>query len=90
MALYRAHFLDHGGNVFSAEDFHAEHDEAAKAYAAAVFQTTIGKGYEIWHGDRLVHAENFFSLSEKSRGRHCKESSATRFAVFPERGAGET
>jgi hypothetical protein len=90
MALYRAHFLDHGGNVFSVEDFDAEHDEAAKTYAAEVFQSTIGKGYEIWHGDRLVHAENFFCLSEKSRGQHCKESSAARFATFPERLAGET
>jgi hypothetical protein len=62
MTLYRAHFLDHGGNVFSVEDFHAEHDEAAKSYAAEVFQSTIGKGYEIWQGDRLVHAEDFFLI----------------------------
>jgi hypothetical protein len=65
MASYRAHFVDHGGNVFSAEGFHAEHDEAAKAYAAEVFKSTIGKGYEIWQGDRLVHAENFFLIRDR-------------------------
>ena len=64
MASYRAHFLNHGGHVFSVEDFHAEHDEAAKAYAAEVFQSTIGKGYEIWQGDRLVHAEDFFLIRD--------------------------
>ena len=59
MPSYRADFLDHGGNVFSVTHFDAEHDDAAKAYAADVFESTIGKGYEIWHGDRLVHVEDY-------------------------------
>ena len=59
MALYRALFLDHGGNIFSVEPFEAEHDQAAKDYAAEVFQSTIGKGFEIWRGDRLVHMEDY-------------------------------
>jgi len=57
MALYRAHHLDHGGRAFSVTDFEAENDEAAKEYAEHVFRSSIGKGYEIWHGDRRVHAQ---------------------------------
>lgn len=59
MALYRAHFLNHGGHVFSVTHFDAEDDEEAKAYAAAAFESTVGKGYEIWQGDRLVHVEDY-------------------------------
>ena len=59
MALYRAHFLNHGGHVFSVTHFDAEDDDGAKAYAAERLQSTFGKGYEIWHGDRLVHVENY-------------------------------
>ena len=59
MALYCAHFLNHGGHIFSVTHFDAEDDEEAKAHAAKRFQSTIGKGYEIWHENRLVHAEDY-------------------------------
>ena len=59
MALYRARFLTHGDQVFHVDYFDAEHDEAAIAHAARVFRYGIGKGYEIWHDDRLVHVESY-------------------------------
>lgn len=57
MPRYRAHFLTHRNDIFSVAHFEAEHDEAAIAHAAQVFRSRIGKGYEIWHDDRLVHEE---------------------------------
>jgi hypothetical protein len=57
MALYRAHFLTHGNDIFDVDHFDAEHDEAAINHAVQVFRSGIGKGYEIWHDDRLVHVE---------------------------------
>ena len=56
---YRAHFLDHGGHTFSVTHFDAQDDEAAKAYSAKAFECTIGKGYQIWHGDRLVQVKDY-------------------------------
>jgi hypothetical protein len=57
MVLYRAHFITHADRIFGVSHFDAEHDEAAIAHARQVFRSGIGKGYEIWLDDRLVHAE---------------------------------
>jgi hypothetical protein len=57
MALYEARFLTHGNEVFGREQFEAEHDDAARDYTNRVLRTPVGKGHEIWHGDRLVHRE---------------------------------
>jgi hypothetical protein len=57
MALYEARFIDYRYQVFAAQVFGAEHDDAAKAYANRILKTSFGKGHEIWHGDRLVHRE---------------------------------
>ena len=59
MKQYRAHFLTHGGEIFGVAHFEAEHDEAAIAHARKALSTKTGKGHEIWHGDRLVHVENY-------------------------------
>jgi hypothetical protein len=59
MIAYHAYFLDRGGHIFSGADFMADHDEAAKVYAAQTFRTGIGKGYEIWDDDHLVHVERY-------------------------------
>ena len=57
MSKYRAHFLNHGNSVWRVEHFIAEYDGAAKLHAARNFRSGIGKGYEIWDGERLVHTE---------------------------------
>jgi glyoxylase-like metal-dependent hydrolase (beta-lactamase superfamily II) len=57
MGLYRAHFVNHADHIFGVSHFDAEHDEAAIAHARQVFRSGIGKGYEIWHEDRLVHKQ---------------------------------
>ena len=54
---YRIHFLTHGHRAFRVDHFDAEHDEAAKAHASRHYRSGIGKGYEIWEGDRHVHTE---------------------------------
>lgn len=56
MVLYRALFVNHAGDVFSVADFEAEHDDAAILYAKRFYVCGIGKGFEIWQGDRLIHA----------------------------------
>jgi hypothetical protein len=55
--LYDIRFITHGDDVFSSTRFEAEHDEAAKDHANRQLRSGIGKGHEIWDGDRLVHRE---------------------------------
>jgi hypothetical protein len=57
MPQYEARFITHSDAVFGSTNFEAEHDEAAKSHANRLLRTNIGKGHEIWHGDRLVHRE---------------------------------
>jgi len=59
MAPYRAQHVTHADYIFSVDHFVAEHDQAAIKHAAQVLRSGIGKGYEIWQGDRLVHVENY-------------------------------
>lgn len=56
---YSAYFIDHAGNIFSREYFEASDDERAVFYARVVFQSGIGKGFEVWQGDRHLHTEIF-------------------------------
>ena len=55
MALYQVHFVDHGNNTYSIE--HIEHDNDDEAVQAAhrLNVPSIGAGFDVWHGDRLVH-----------------------------------
>lgn len=60
MAPYEARFITHGGRVFGTERFEAPSDEDAIAHAARVFvASAIGKGYQIWNKDRLIHTVLF-------------------------------
>ena len=59
MPVYRAHFITHANEIFSVRHFDAEHDEAAIMHATEVFRSGIGKGYQVWQEDRLVHSEIF-------------------------------
>jgi hypothetical protein len=62
MESYRARFLTHGGRVFGTEDFEADTDQHAIEYARKMFSTSIGKGHEIWQGERRIHTEIYPSL----------------------------
>lgn len=56
MALYRIHFVDHGGNVRSTR--HVEHDTDEAAIEAAHslnVLSSVGAGFEVWDDERLVH-----------------------------------
>jgi hypothetical protein len=53
--LYQCLCVDHGDNVYSQANFHADCDDAAVDYARTVHNNGIGKGFELWQGDRLIH-----------------------------------
>jgi hypothetical protein len=55
MALYRVHFVDHGGNVHSTYEVEHEADEEAIATARRMDVPFIGAGFDLWEGERLVH-----------------------------------
>jgi hypothetical protein len=57
MTKYRVKYLNHGNNVWRVENFVSLNDTAAKEHATCVYRSGIGKGYEIWDADRLVHTE---------------------------------
>lgn len=57
MPLYQVHFVDHGGRVFGSEELQSAHDGEAIERARRIHRHAIGKGYEIWEGDRHVHTE---------------------------------
>lgn len=59
MGQYQAQFLTHGNRVFGREHFDAETDGHAIEHARQRYRSGIGKGYEIWDGDRHVHTEVF-------------------------------
>jgi len=55
VALYRVHFVDHGGNVFDAMQLERDTDEAAIQEAHRINVPNIGAGFDVWHEWRLVH-----------------------------------
>ena len=57
MPLYEARFFTHGNQIFGSANFTAAHDDAAKEHANKHLRSGIGKGHQIWEGERLVHTE---------------------------------
>lgn len=57
MTPYQARFITHANRVFDTQDFEAESDDHAIRHAWERFRSGIGKGYEIWSGDRHVHTQ---------------------------------
>jgi hypothetical protein len=55
MARYQVHFVDHGDNVYDKIDAEHEDDEAAVEHANRINVPSIGGGFEVWQGERLVH-----------------------------------
>lgn len=54
---YRIRFIDHSGRVFGTEEMRCANDDEAIDEARRIHRHGIGKGYEIWEGDRLVYRE---------------------------------
>jgi hypothetical protein len=54
MALYRVHFVDHGGNVFHTRELEHDDDETAVEQASRLHVPGIGAGFGVWEGDRLA------------------------------------
>jgi len=56
MRSYRLDFVTHANRVYHSTEIQARDDEDARAQAKRL-KTRIGKGYNIWDGDRAVHTE---------------------------------
>lgn len=56
MRSYRLDFVTHTNRVYHTTEIEARDDEDARAQAKRL-KTRIGKGYNIWDGDRPVHTE---------------------------------
>jgi hypothetical protein len=59
MQRYFILFLTHGDRIFGSDEFTAADDAAAVMHAEEVYRTSIGKGFEIWRGDRHVYTETY-------------------------------
>jgi hypothetical protein len=57
MSRYRIRFIDHSGRAFGTEEMMCASDTAAIEEASRIHRHGIGKGYEIWDGERLVYRE---------------------------------
>jgi hypothetical protein len=55
MTHYQVHFVDHADNVYDTVHAEHEHDEAAIEHANRLNVPSIGAGFEVWQGGRLVH-----------------------------------
>ena len=55
MPRYRIHFVDHGGNVYDTVNSEHDDDRAAIEHAHRINVPSIGAGFEVWEGERLVH-----------------------------------
>jgi hypothetical protein len=55
MALYRVHFVDHGGNVYSMRELDHDDDDGAIRAARHLDVPSIGAEFYLWEGERLVH-----------------------------------
>jgi hypothetical protein len=53
MALYRIHFLDYGGNIYSTHNVEHEDDEAAIEAAHDLNVLPRLGRFEVWEDDRL-------------------------------------
>lgn len=55
MPRYHCLFVTHADDVFSSDFLEAESDDEAIARALSLYRSGIGKGYEIWRDDELIH-----------------------------------
>ena len=57
MTHYQVRFVDHGDRVFGTAEMDAVRDDEVIESARRIHSHGIGKGYEIWDGERRVHIE---------------------------------
>jgi hypothetical protein len=55
-ANYDVHFLDSGDRVVDALELEHDTDEAAIEHADRLYVPSIGAGFDVLHGKRLVHS----------------------------------
>ncbi len=55
---YRFFFIDHADHVFGIEELDCKDDKDAVDKGVVIFRCGIGKGFQIWERDRLVHIES--------------------------------
>jgi hypothetical protein len=56
MARYLCMFLNHADEVYGSDFMDAENDDEAIARAQSIYRNNIGKGFELWRDDRLIHS----------------------------------
>jgi hypothetical protein len=56
MACYQCMFLNHADDVFGSDFLSADTDEVAVDHALTIYRNGIGKGFELWRGDKLIYA----------------------------------
>jgi hypothetical protein len=56
LGCYACMFINHADQVFGSDLLNAETDEEAVCRARTIYRNGIGKGFEIWRGDALIHA----------------------------------
>ena len=52
---YRVDFVGHGDNIIDVLVFEENHDKAAIVHAHRIDLPSIGDGFDVWQGTRLVH-----------------------------------
>lgn len=55
MAVYRIEFLDHGQNVRATAEIECADNAQAIKEAHEAHVPSIGFGFDVWQGDRLVY-----------------------------------
>jgi len=67
---YSIHFLDRVGRVVNALEIERGTDEAAIEEAHRLDVSSIGPGFDVWHGRRLVHQHRRNRYSVDFRNQH--------------------
>ncbi len=57
MTRYDIRFLNHARSIYGRDEMLCACDEDVIERARQLHRHGIGKGYEIWDGERLVHTE---------------------------------
>jgi hypothetical protein len=56
MAVYTLNHVDHGGNVWASDEIECDDDASAITAAHREFLHSIGFGFDLMEGERLVYS----------------------------------
>jgi len=70
---YECRFINHANRVFSLVDFEAKNDSEAIRHALTVHWSGVGKGFEIWKGNRLLRSVLYGKSQAAETARTAKE-----------------